>query len=61
VDIVGTLAAAYAEAGRFDDAVRSARKAIDLARATGQWNQVEQLNVELKLYEAGLPYHEERK
>jgi tetratricopeptide (TPR) repeat protein len=61
LDIVGTLAAAYAEAGRFDDAIRSARKAIDLARATGQWNQVEQLNGELKLYEAGFPYHQENK
>jgi tetratricopeptide (TPR) repeat protein len=58
VDIVGTLAAAYAEAGRFDDVIRSARKAIDLARTTGQRNQVEQLNSELKLYEAGLPYHQ---
>ena len=46
---------------RFDDAIRSARKAIDLARATGQQNQVQQLNSELKLYEAGLPYHRENK
>jgi Flp pilus assembly protein TadD len=61
LDIVGTLAAAYAEAGRFDDAVRSARKAIDLARATGKKDQVLELNVELKLYEAGLPYHRENK
>jgi tetratricopeptide (TPR) repeat protein len=61
LDIVGTLAAAYAEAGRFADAIRSARQAIDLARTTGQLNQVPQLNAELQLYEAGLPFHRERK
>jgi tetratricopeptide (TPR) repeat protein len=61
LDIVGTLAAAYAEAGQFDDAVRSAQKAIDLARANGQQDQLAQLNGELKLYQAGLPFHRERK
>jgi Flp pilus assembly protein TadD len=61
LDILGTLAAAYAEAGRFDAAIQSARKAIDLARATGQQDQVMQLNAELKFYEAGLPFHQENK
>jgi protein O-mannosyl-transferase len=61
LDIVGTLAAAYAEAGRFDDAVKSARQAIDMARAAGQEDQLAQLSGELKLYEAGLPFHRESK
>jgi tetratricopeptide (TPR) repeat protein len=56
-----TLAAAYAEAGRFDDARRSAQKAMDLARAAGQSNLAERLNGELKLYKAGLPFHQESK
>ena len=48
--ILGTLAAAYAEAGRFGDAQQIARKAVELARATGQQGLVEELTGELKLY-----------
>ena len=59
--VLRTLAAAYAEAGRFSDAQRSAQKAMAMARAAGQSNLVEQLNGELKLYAAGLPFHEESK
>ena len=53
-----TLAAAFAEAGRFDDAVRSAQKAIELAQAAGRQDLAGQLNVDLKRYEAGLPLHQ---
>ena len=56
--ILHTLAAAYAEVGRFGDAIRSAQKAIELAQAAGQKDLAAQLNSELKLYEAGLPFHE---
>jgi spermidine synthase len=59
--ILHTLAAAYAEAGRFGDAQQSAQKAMELARAAGQTGLVEQLNGELKLYAAGLPFHRESK
>jgi tetratricopeptide (TPR) repeat protein len=59
--ILRTLAAAYAKAGRFSDAQRSAQKAMALARAAGQSDLVEQLNGELKLYTAGLPFHQESK
>jgi protein O-mannosyl-transferase len=61
VDILDTLAAAYAEAGRFDDAIRSAQKAIELAQAAGQKDPVAQLNRELKLYQTGHPFHQDRK
>ena len=57
--VLRTLAAAYAEAGQFGDAIQSARKAIALAKVAGQPNQVVQINSELKLYEAGLPFHQE--
>jgi len=60
-DILSTLAAAYAETGRFSDAIRNARKAIELAQAAGQQDMVEELNGELKLYEAGLPFRQENK
>jgi protein O-mannosyl-transferase len=56
-----TLAAAEAEAGRFDDAVRTAQKARELAQAAGQSGLVEQLNGELKFYLAKLPFHRDGK
>ncbi len=59
--ILHTLAAAYAEAGRFSDAQRSAQTAMALARAAGQSALLEQINGELKLYAAGLPFHHENK
>jgi tetratricopeptide (TPR) repeat protein len=59
--ILRTLAAAYAEAGRFSDAQRSAQKAVVLAQTAGQTDLVEQLNGELKLYAAGLPFHQDNK
>lgn len=55
---VGTLAAAYAEAGRFEDAVATAQKAIQMAHAAGD-KQIEQRNQQLlDLYRAGKPFHE---
>jgi tetratricopeptide (TPR) repeat protein len=49
-----TLAAAYAEAGRFDDAVRWQTKAIELAPAAGK----AELKTRLELYRAGKPFRE---
>jgi tetratricopeptide (TPR) repeat protein len=59
--VLHTLAAAYAEAGRFGEAQRSAQEAMVLARAAGQSYLVEQLDSESKLYAAGLPLHQESK
>ncbi|HMD55115.1 MAG TPA: hypothetical protein VKJ65_11250, partial [Phycisphaerae bacterium] len=59
--ILRTLAAADAEAGRFGDAIRSAQEAMKLAQAAGRQDMVAHLNNELKLYAAGLPFHEESK
>jgi tetratricopeptide (TPR) repeat protein len=55
--ILGTLAAAFAEAGQFDEARRNAQEAIVLAQAAGRPELVRQLNDELRLYEAGRPFH----
>lgn len=56
--MVGVLAAAYAETGRFTDAVTTAQKAIELARAAGD-TRSEAMNRRLQaLYRAGRPYHE---
>ena len=55
---VGTLAAAYAEAGRSMEAVSSAEKARSLALAAGQ-EQIAQRNAQLlEIYRAGRAYHE---
>ena len=48
-----TLAVAYARAGRFDDAVRTAREAIERAKELGQKAIENDIQERLKLYEAG--------
>lgn len=55
---LSTLAAAYAETGRFDDAVRTAEKAKALAEAAGQTNLVQRNEELLQLYRAGKPFRD---
>jgi Flp pilus assembly protein TadD len=56
--MVATLAAAYAEAGRFEDATRTAEIAIQLATRAGQ-TEFASINEQLlKLYRQGRPFHE---
>ena len=57
---MGTLAAAYAEAGRFIDAVAAGQKAFDLAIAAGNTRFAGVNQQLLTLYRAGKPYHEPR-
>jgi hypothetical protein len=56
--MVGTLAAAYAEAGRFGDAVATAEKACALAAQKGDQALLEKNRQLLELYRGGKPYHE---
>jgi tetratricopeptide (TPR) repeat protein len=56
--LVGTLAAAYAEAGRFDDAISTAQKAIALARRNGESDLLQRNQELLALYLKHQPYHE---
>ena len=56
-DALDALAAAYAEVGRFDEAVRAARDAAALARAQGRTDAAAQIDLRVKLYESGRPYH----
>jgi protein O-mannosyl-transferase len=56
--MVGTLAAAYAEAGRFKEAVATAEKACALATQNGEQVLLEKNRQLLELYRAGKPYHE---
>ena len=55
---VGTLAAAYAEAGRFDEAVATAQRAIALAKEHGETNFLQRNQQLLQLYLAHKAYHE---
>jgi hypothetical protein len=56
--LVGTLAAAYAEAGRFKEAIETAQKARDLAKAAGQPEVAEKNRQLLELYQSGRPCRE---
>jgi tetratricopeptide (TPR) repeat protein len=58
VEVLDTLAAAYAEAGRFPDAVATARKALELATRQKNLYLMRFLRAQIALYEAGKPYHE---
>ena len=51
--LVGTLGAAYAEAGRFDEAVATAERACKLAQQTGEKELLEKNKQLLELYRAG--------
>jgi tetratricopeptide (TPR) repeat protein len=53
-----TLAAAYAEAGRFPDAIATARRALDVATRPDQSQLREGLAARLRLYEARKPYRD---
>jgi tetratricopeptide (TPR) repeat protein len=55
---VGTLAAAYAEAGRFDEAMAAAQEACALATAAGERELLAANQKLLVLYRAHQPYHE---
>jgi hypothetical protein len=55
-----TLAAAYAAAGRFDDAIATAQKAIPMAESTAQTQLVSRIGTRLELYRAGRGYYEPR-
>ena len=55
---LGTLAAAYAEAGRFNEAVATAERARDLARKAGMEKVAQRNEQLLELYQARQPYRE---
>ncbi len=55
--ILHTLAAAFAEAGRFPEAVETAQRALRLAEAQSNTRLAGQLQSEMKFYQAGSPFH----
>jgi len=57
VRLAKTLAAAYAETGRFAEATNVAGQAIELAQQSGQSNLMAQIESLLTLYQHGRPFH----
>ncbi|MDP6380335.1 MAG: sulfatase-like hydrolase/transferase [Phycisphaerae bacterium] len=58
LDILDTLAVAYAAAGRFGEAVSTAEAALVLARDAGDDKFVDEIQGHLNLFKRGQPYHE---
>jgi tetratricopeptide (TPR) repeat protein len=56
--MLATLSASYAEAGRFADAVKTARKARDLASASGQKALADRDEQLLELFKSERPYRQ---
>jgi tetratricopeptide (TPR) repeat protein len=56
--LLDTLAAAYAQAGRFDKAVGTAERALGLAKLVGQEKLAADISRRLELYKQGHAYHE---
>ena len=56
--ILDTLAAAYAETGKFSEATNTIQKAIALAETSGKTNAATKYRTRLKIYREGRPYRE---
>jgi protein O-mannosyl-transferase len=56
-DYLDTLAVAYAASGKFNDAIMTAEKALNIInKAAGQENAAREIQNRLELYKAGKPY-----
>jgi len=53
--VLRTLAAAYAEAGRFSDAIAIARQAVDIAKTTGNEGLISDLERSIASYRSNQP------
>jgi tetratricopeptide (TPR) repeat protein len=56
--VLGTLAAAYAEAGRFAEAIQSAQVALRLAQKTADTATIHELKAQLLAYQQHKPYRQ---
>ncbi len=56
--VLRTLAAAYAENGEFEKAIRTARSAMQLARMHGEKSLTTDLDQQIAIYQLGLPYRD---
>jgi Flp pilus assembly protein TadD len=56
--LIATLAAAYAEAGQFTQAIETARRALQLATAQNRTALGNRVQAEIASYQAGSPYRD---
>ena len=56
--VLGTLAAAYAEVGRYPEAAQTARKALDVATQQNKHELAESIKAKIPLYDAKTPFWE---
>ena len=56
--VIGTLAAAYAEAGRFPEAIAAAERALHLAATQNDAARVDTLKTQIQCYKAGSPFRD---
>lgn len=57
--ILNTLAAAYAESGRFDDALATANRALDLAKQSNRTNLFPRIEYAISSYQSHTPLRED--
>ncbi|MDD5063915.1 MAG: tetratricopeptide repeat protein [Phycisphaerae bacterium] len=57
-ELLDTLAAAYASAGKFNEAAETAEKAVKSAEAGGKKELADEIQKRLELYKAGQPYQQ---
>jgi tetratricopeptide (TPR) repeat protein len=55
-----TLAAAYAEAGRFPEALKTAQRALRLAKAEGNAARADSIRAQIDLYQSGAAFRDRR-
>jgi spermidine synthase len=59
--IGATLAAAYAEAGRFGEALKSAQRALQLANNEGNAAQADSIRAQIEVYQSGAAFRDRRR
>lgn len=57
-EFIDTLAKAYAAAGRFEEAITTADKALDIAKAAGKEALADEIQERIKLYKSGQRYRQ---
>ena len=58
LDMLRNLAAAYAEAGRFPEAIETAQKAIAMAKGSQKQSLASEIASRLALYTSAKPFHQ---
>ena len=58
--ISATLAAAYAESGRFADAIRTGQRALQLATAEGNTPRADSIRAQIEIYQSGAAFRDHR-